>query len=102
MVRITSPVYANSLTKVFNRAISNEFFPFEWKQARVTPLHKKGSRNMLNNYRPIPIVPAVSKVLERVLYEQLYGYFVGNDLLYMVLGSFKGNSVPVLSRHFDL
>ena len=88
MVRITSPVYANSLTNVFNRAISNESFPFEWKQARVTPLHKKGSRNMLNNYRPISIVPAVSKVLERVLYEQLYGYFVGNDLLYMVLGSF--------------
>ena len=69
------------LTKIFNRAISNESFPSEWKQARVAPLHKKGSRNLLNNYRPISILPVLSKVFERVLYEQPYDYFVGNYLL---------------------
>ena len=81
IIRIVSPVIANCLTKIFNRAISNESFPFEWKQAIVIPLHKKGSRNLLNNYRPISILPAVGKVFERVLYEQLYDYFVENILL---------------------
>ena len=81
IIRVASPVVANSLTKIFNRAISNESFPSEWKQARVVPLHKKGSRNLLNNYRPISILPALSKVFERILYEQLYDYFVGNNLL---------------------
>ena len=47
------------LTKIFNRAISNESFPSEWKQARVAPLHKKGSRNLLNNHRPISILPVL-------------------------------------------
>jgi hypothetical protein len=48
----------------------------------VTPLHKKGPRNLLNNYRPISILPVViSKVFEKVLYEQLYDYLVANNLL---------------------
>ena len=56
--------------------------PSEWKQARVVLLHKKGSHNLLNNCRPIFILPALSKVFKRVLYEQLYDYFVGNNLLF--------------------
>ena len=39
IIRIASPVIANSLTKIFNCAISNESFPSEWKQARVAPSH---------------------------------------------------------------
>ena len=52
IIRVASPVVANSLTKIFNRTISNESFPSEWKQARVVPLHKKGSRNLLNKLSP--------------------------------------------------
>jgi hypothetical protein len=61
--------------------ISNEFVLSEWKVSRVTPLHKKCPRNLLNNYRPISILPVVSKVFEKVLYEQLYDYLVTNNLL---------------------
>ena len=50
------------------------FFPNEWKVARVNALHKKGPRNMLDNYRPISILPVVSKVFERILYKQLVEY----------------------------
>ena len=80
IIHIFSPVIASSLTKIFDRAISNQSVPSEWKQARVIPLHKKGSRYRLNNYGPISILPAVSKVFEGVLYEQLYDYFVENNL----------------------
>ena len=55
--------------------------PHDWKIARVIPLHKKGSRNLLNNYRPISILPIVSKVFEKVLYEQLYNYLIADNLL---------------------
>ncbi|CAB4029658.1 RNA-directed DNA polymerase from transposon BS, partial [Paramuricea clavata] len=41
IIRIASPVIANSLAKIFNRAITSESVPSEWKAARVTPLHKK-------------------------------------------------------------
>jgi hypothetical protein len=81
IIRIASPVIANSLAKIFNRAITSDSVPSEWKAARVTPLHKKGPRNLLNNYRSISILPVVSKVFEKVLYEQLYDYLVTNNLL---------------------
>ena len=56
-------------------------FPSEWKIARVVPLHKKGSRSFLDNYRPISILPVISKIFEKILYEQLYEYFTTNNLL---------------------
>ena len=57
------------------------FFPNEWKVARVNALHKKGPRNMLDNYRPISILPVVSKVFERILYKQLVEYLDAENLL---------------------
>ena len=42
IIRIAAPVIADLLTKIFNTAIFNETIPFEWKIARVIPLHKKG------------------------------------------------------------
>ena len=81
IIRIVAPIIANSLTRIFNTAIYSETVPSEWKLARVIPLHKNGPRNMLNNYRPISILPIVSKVFEKGLYGQLYDYFVVNNSL---------------------
>ena len=81
IIRVASPIIADSLTKIFNKAIRNECVPHDWKIARVITLHKKGPRNLLNNYRPISILPIVSKVFEKVLYEQLYNYLIANNLL---------------------
>ena len=42
--------------------------------ARVIPLCKSGRRNTPGNYRPTSILPTISKIMERILYEQLYTY----------------------------
>ena len=81
IIRIAAPVIAESLTKIINAAIFSETVPFDWKVARVIPLHKSGSRNLFNNYRRVSILSAISKVFEKLLYEQLYDYFVSNNLL---------------------
>ena len=56
-------------------------FPEKLKIAKVKPLYKKGDKCCFNNYRPISILPTVSKVFERVMYTQLYNYFNVNSLL---------------------
>jgi hypothetical protein len=81
IIRIAAPVITNSLTKIFNMAIISVTVPFEWKIARVTPIFKNGPRNLLNNYRPISILPVVSKLFEKVLCEQLHEYLVTQELL---------------------
>ncbi len=62
-------------------AIISATVPSEWKIARVTPIFKNGPRNQLNNYRPISILPVVSKLFEKVLCEQLQEYLDTQELL---------------------
>ncbi len=81
IIRIAAPVITNSLTKTFNMAIISATVPSEWKIARVTPIFKNGPRNQLNNYRPISILPVVSKLFEKVLCEQLQEYLDTQELL---------------------
>ena len=57
------------------------FFPLEWKVAKVTTLYKCGPRNSPGNYRPISVLPIVTKIIERVLYDQLYNYLTKFELL---------------------
>ena len=61
--------------------IATARFPMEWKVARVTPFFKKGQRTMLDNYRPISILPVVSKLMERILYDQMYDYLKKQTIL---------------------
>ena len=49
--------------------------------AKVVPLYKNGQRNIPGNYRPISVLPAISKIMERILYDQLYDYLTKFELL---------------------
>ena len=57
-------------------------FPSKLKLAKVIPLFKKGDKTSIENYRPIPLLPCMSKVLEKIINIQLYDYFQSNNLLY--------------------
>ena len=69
------------LTSIVNQSILDGEFPSQWKQAAVTPVLKKGSADQLNNFRPVSCLPAASKVLEIVVYNQLSEYLEANNLL---------------------
>ena len=62
------------------------------KVSKIKPLFKKGDVTLLNNYRPISLLPCVSKIFERVLFNQLYEYFDRNDLLTHQYGFRKNHS----------
>ena len=58
---------AESLCLIFNRSLITDIFPDEWKCSQVIPLFKKGDRRLLDNYRPISVIPVVAKVFERIV-----------------------------------
>ena len=76
-----APVIAPSLATLFNRSLNSGFFPSSWKIGRVTALYKQGDRTNVNNYRPITILPIVSKLLERSVHDQLYKYLTAKQIL---------------------
>ena len=62
-------------------SITENRFPSTWKTARVIPLLKKGSTDDVNNYRPISILPVVSKILEKHVSSTFYAFLNEQNLL---------------------
>ena len=71
ILKVAALAISPSLTYTINHAIISFCFPDDWKVARVLPLHRKGPRNLPDNYRQISILPAISKIIEIILYDQL-------------------------------
>ena len=63
------------LLNIVNNSITNSKFPNELKLADVTPVFKKGETTNAKNYRPVSVLPVVSKVFERILQKQISSYF---------------------------
>ena len=57
-------------------------FPDKLKITKVIPIHKKDDKTQLENYRPISILPAISKVIERVVFDQMHDYFQTNKFYF--------------------
>lgn len=68
LLKETAPVISESLCTLFNRSLAEGAFPEDWKTANIFPVHKKGKRDYAENYRPISLLPIVSKVLERCVF----------------------------------
>jgi hypothetical protein len=77
------------LSTLFNKSIQQGIFPDSWKEALVSSIYKKQDRQLTTNYRPISLLSCMSKVLERIIYEQLYSYCITNNLLNECNSGFK-------------
>ena len=62
-------------------SISSGMFPDSLKVARVVPIFKKGDKTNQSNYRPISILPTYSKIIEKVIYKQVYNYLTKYSIL---------------------
>ena len=67
--------------RIINKSISTSEFPHQWKEAIVTPVLKSGNKETLKNYRPVSCLPAGSKLLERIVCNQVTKYFKENNIL---------------------
>lgn len=88
LIKLTISCIYEPLTHVINMSITSGCVPTEWKKARVCALHKGGTHEP-SNYRPISILPIFSKVLERVVFDQLYEYLNNNNLINMYQSGFR-------------
>ena len=106
------PVILKPLTLIINQMLNTSIFPDNLKIAKVVPHYKKGDDGLSTNYRPISLLPSVSKIFERVIFNQLILYFDRYKLLYnlefidKIINSMDNGHIPVgifidLSKAFD-
>ena len=82
LLKALSRELALPLKLIINQSFSMGILPDDLKIAKVTPLHKEKETYLLNNYRPISILPSVSKVFEKIMYKQIYDHFTNYNLFF--------------------
>jgi retron-type reverse transcriptase len=89
------------LTHIYNILLTSGAFPDDWKAAKVKPLHKKGGRYDIQNYRPISIISVFAKLLEKFMCNRLILCLYDNKILKEVQNGFrKGKCIETAVQAF--
>ena len=89
VLKSSSKICSESMQLIFNDCVQNGLFPDLLKLADVTPLHKKEEKTRKKHYRPVNVLPTVSRVFERLLDKQIIDY-MGLYLSSLLCGFRKG------------
>ena len=77
MIKFCGKSIARPLSLIFQSILNDGVFQKDWRKSNIVPCHKKDSKNLIRNYRPISLLPIFSKV-----FENNYNYLVQNELFY--------------------
>ncbi len=90
-IKDSLPVIVSYLTCILNTSIATGIVPTSWKHSVVVPVFKSGNKCEPQNYRPISLLPVVSKILEKVVASQLTEYLETNNLLSTTQHGFRSS-----------
>lgn len=91
LIKIGSSVLANPLAQIFNKSFVEGIFPDNLKVAKVFPVHKGESITVMSNYRPISILPIISKLLETLMQARLMDFITRSNIIYELQFGFQKN-----------
>ena len=103
ILNLTADVITPSILYIVNKSISPGKFPSVWKEVKVKPLFKTGNKEDVNNYRPISILPTLSKLIEKWVERQFSQYLNDFNLLHKSQSGFrpKHSNESALIRMID-
>ena len=83
LLKVIAPLIIKPLTLLINQVLNTGIFPDKLKIAKVIPIYKKDDPQLFENYRPISLVPTISKVLEKIIHKQLSLYVEEYGLFFL-------------------
>ena len=106
LIKLSKYVLMKPLAIMVNQMLNTGIFPSQPKISKVIPLYKANDETLLSNYRPITLLPSVSKIFENVMLDQISNYFINNNLLSMQQNELNSGQIPSnvyidLSKAFD-
>ena len=75
MLKLSQKSILKPLKLIFENCLRTRLFPDQWKKANVVPVHKKGDKQLIENYRPVSLLPICGTVFERLIFNSLFNYF---------------------------
>jgi hypothetical protein len=104
IIKLIKPSITPALTHIVNLSLTTQKFPTNWKKSKIIPLHKKEDQLNPKNYRPVAIIPIFSKILERVVFNQMVEYVTANQLLHPNHHAYRAhhNTTTALIQLYDV
>ena len=81
IIKNIKDIISEPLSQIYNKSFETGTFPQKLKTAKVTPIHKKGPKTFVENYRPISVLPIFDKILEKIIYKQLISFLNKQNIL---------------------
>ena len=82
ILKLFTHIIAPTLTTLLNNCLRSGIFPYQLKIARVIPLYKSGDKSDITNYRPISLLPVLSKIFEKLIHSRMTNFFDENNVIY--------------------
>ena len=81
MIKMCDESLVQPLSLIFRGCIDTGVYPDTWKKSNIVPVHKKGDKQIVNNYRPVSLLPICSKILEKMIFNSIMRFLNKNKLL---------------------
>ena len=81
MIKMCDESLVQPLSLIFRGCIDTGIYPDTWKKSNIVPVHKKGDKQIVNNYRPVSLLPICSKILEKIIFDSIMRFLNKNKLL---------------------
>ena len=81
MIKICDEALVKPLSLIYKNCIDTGVFPDIWKKSNIVPVYKRGDKQIIDNYRPISLLPICGKILEKILLNLIYEFLEENNLL---------------------
>ena len=91
MIKLCSKSVVKPLSIIFKNCIDTGTFPDIWKRSNIIPVHKKGDKQIVDNYRPVSLLPIFGKILEKLLFNSIMDFLEENNLLNSNQSGFRSN-----------
>ena len=75
MLKIYGNLICRPLGLIFSHCPANGIFPSDWKKGKIVPVHNENDKQRLYKYRPISLLAICSKILERIIFNEMFGFF---------------------------
>ena len=106
MLKIGGCAIYKPLAIICKQCVDTGIFSSEWKKGNIVPILKKGDKQTLKIYRPVSLLPICGKILDQVMFNKIFKFFIENELTRQTsLGDFCVNQLVSITheiyKYFD-
>ena len=76
MLKLSSPPIIKPFSIIFQNSLKSSIFPDDWKKRNIVTAHKKNNKQLVNNYRPVPLLHTCSKNFKKLIFDSIFHFMI--------------------------